>query len=113
MKRAALFVVLAACGGAPAPSPYVPPSPAVAAAPVAKRFEPLGPEASAIGFARIAKFPEPGWNVPRAIAWSPDGKVVTYLASEDDSEKMSLFAFELATKQSRVILRAADLLATE
>ncbi len=117
MKRTVL-VVLAACGGAPPappPRPFVPPcaGPVAPAPPVAKHFSPLGPEASAITFARIAKFPEPGWNVPRAMAWSPDGEVVTYLASEDASEKMSLFAWDKSTKQARVLVRASDLLATE
>jgi dipeptidyl-peptidase-4 len=73
----------------------------------------LGPEASAITFARIAKFPEPGWNVPRAIRHSPDGKLVTYLQSEDMSDKMSLMAFDKATHQTSVLVRAADLLAME
>jgi dipeptidyl-peptidase-4 len=51
-----------------------------------------GPEASAITFARMARYPEPGWNVPRLVQHSPDGKLVTFLASEKGDEKMSLFA---------------------
>jgi dipeptidyl-peptidase-4 len=69
----------------------------------------LGPEASAVSFERMAKFPEPGWHVPRRIAYSPDGKLVTFLQSESQSEEMALFAFDTATKSSRVVLRAGDL----
>lgn len=60
-------------------------------------------------FARMAKYPEPGWNVPRRTQHSPDGKLVTYLASETGDEKMSLYAFDRATSKSEVLLRASDL----
>jgi dipeptidyl-peptidase-4 len=65
--------------------------------------------ASAVDFDRIARFPEPGWQMPRAVTFSPDGKLVTYLQSESQSDEMALFAFDLATGTSRVLVRAADL----
>jgi dipeptidyl-peptidase-4 len=115
----------AGCGGpaltpppAPAPPRFVPPIGVIAAAEAdaargarapAGRVSPRGPEASPITFARMAKFPEPGWNVPRAIALSPDDKLVTFLASEDASDKMSIMAFDRQTKQTSVLLRASDL----
>ena len=58
-------------------------------------------------FERIARFPEPGWQTPRSVRYSPDGKLVTYLQSESQSDEMALFAFDLATRTSRVLVRAA------
>jgi dipeptidyl-peptidase-4 len=69
----------------------------------------LGPEASAVDFERIARFPEPGWNVPRHVAFSPDGKLITFLESESGSDAMALFALDVATHTPRVLVRAADL----
>ena len=69
----------------------------------------LGADKSRIGFDRIAKYPEPGMNVPRRLGASSDGKLVTWLASESANMTYSLFAFDPATKATRVLLRAADL----
>ncbi len=60
-------------------------------------------------FARIAKYPEPGWNVPRHVEHSPDGTSVTFLASESGDETLSLFAFDRRTGRSALQLRAGDL----
>jgi dipeptidyl-peptidase-4 len=57
----------------------------------------------------MARWPEPGWQVPRAIAFSPDAELVTYLQSEGGNDEMALFAFDIRSKQSRVLLRASDL----
>jgi dipeptidyl-peptidase 4 len=64
---------------------------------------------SAVRFARMAKHPEPGWNVPRQPQHAPDGKTVTFLASERGDETMSLFAFDVTTGKSDVLFRTADL----
>jgi dipeptidyl-peptidase-4 len=69
----------------------------------------LGPEASPIDFDRIARFPEPGWQMPRGVAYAPDGKLITYLQSESQSDEMALFAFDPAARASRVLVRASDL----
>ena len=65
--------------------------------------------ASRVGFSRMAKYPEPGWNVPRQAEHAPDGRTVTFLASETGDDIMSLFAFDLSTGKSDVLLRATDL----
>jgi dipeptidyl-peptidase-4 len=71
---------------------------------------PLGPEASAITFERMARYPEPGWLMPRDIAFSPDGKWVTFLKSETESGPMALYGFNVASGESSVLVRASDLL---
>ncbi|MEO7331829.1 MAG: alpha/beta fold hydrolase [Minicystis sp.] len=69
----------------------------------------LGPEASPIDFERIARFPEPGLSIPRAIAYSPDGALITFLQSESRGEHMALFGFDVATGKARVLVRGSDL----
>jgi len=69
----------------------------------------LSADKSRVGFERLSKMPEPGWNVPRKFAASPDGKLVTWLASESGDMTYSLFAFDRATKTSRVLMRASEL----
>ncbi len=83
-------------------SSVVPPAATGDAAPI------LPESASQVTFERIAKFPEPGWQVPRQLHLSPDGKLVTYLRSEDGSDKMALFARDASGKES-VLVRASDL----
>lgn len=118
----ALAGVLSGCGGAGEPWPKRPllnemtkdraaegaPKAATPAADTT-RGTILGPEKSAITYERMVKMPEPGWNIPRMAMPSPDGKLVTYLASESGDMTMSLFAFDLATRTSKVLLRASDL----
>jgi dipeptidyl-peptidase-4 len=74
-----------------------------------ERVEIAPASASPIGFTRMAKHPEPGWNVPRQAQHAPDGRMVTFLASEAGDESMSLFAFDTTTGKSDVLLRAKDL----
>ena len=74
-----------------------------------ERVEIAPASASRVGFARMARHPEPGWNVPRQTQHAPDGKTVTFLASEQGDETMSLFAFDATTGTSEVLLRAKDL----
>ena len=120
----ALAGVLSGCGGAGEPWPKRPllgemtkdhaadgaaSSGASAKAVDATRGTLLGPEKSAISYERMVKMPEPGWNIPRLVMPSPDGKLVTYLASESGDMTMSLFAFDLDSRSSKVILRASDL----
>lgn len=70
---------------------------------------PLPKESSPITFERIARYPEPGWNVPRSIQHAPDGAAITFLASEKGDDTMSLFTFDIGTGKTSVLLRAADL----
>ena len=83
--------------GAPVPSP------------ASSRPSVLGAEASPINFDRIARFPEPGWQIPRMVGFSPDSKRITYLQSESQGAEMALFGFDLATQKAGVLVRASDL----
>jgi len=93
-------------GAVPSPAfmgPVPPPGPAQSSLAIA------GPEASAITFERMTRWPGPGEQVPRSIAFSPDGKWVTFLQSEKQDDENALFAFDRSTKEIRVLLRASDL----
>ncbi|MBX3227876.1 MAG: alpha/beta fold hydrolase [Labilithrix sp.] len=117
MRRLSLLVLplVVACAGPAAPSGK--PRSVLRAMhdapqPVPKkieRFQVAPASASKIAFQRIAKIPEPGWSVPRSAAHAPDGKTITFLASESGDETMSLFAYDLEAGKSDVILRAKDL----
>src|SRR5271165_2089891 len=91
-------------------SPTSPPPPVASMSqpplPASQRPAILEPGASPVDFDRIARFPEPGWQTPRAVAYSPDGKLLTYLQSESQSDEMALFAFDLHTREHRVLVRA-------
>src|SRR5262245_8857051 len=111
MKRiVAALSLCAACGH----SPHAPTSSSAPASPVApstdasSRVVIRGPEASPITFERMGKWPEPGWQVPTSIAFSPDGRWVTYLESENHDDEMVLFAEERRGLEHR-ILRASML----
>ena len=92
--------------------------PSAAPEPVEPTFMPPPQKAtiasgSPITFARIADFPPPGWQIPRHVRISPDGKLVTYLQAESGGEEMALFALDLATKKHEVLLRASDVGASD
>lgn len=107
--RALVLVTFLTLSCAPAaPAALAPAQVAPAASP---RVVIAPPESSPVTFARMAKYPEPGWNVPRHVAHAPDGKTVTFLASESGDEKMSLFALDPRTGKSEVLLRESDLVA--
>lgn len=57
----------------------------------------------------MAEYPEPGWQVPRAARFAPDGKSVTFLKSEGDTDEMALHATDLASGTTKVLLRASAL----
>jgi len=58
----------------------------------------------------MSRWPEPGWQVPRAIAFSPDGKSVIFLESEKHDDEMALFSMDRADARNvRVLVRASDL----
>src|SRR5690349_17412451 len=100
---------LSACAAA---TPAVPPPAATAPlsqATASTRTTIAGPEASPITFERMSKWPEPGLQVPRSIAFSPDGKSITFLQSEKQNDETALFSFDRASKEVRVLLRASDL----
>ena len=117
--RAGLLVAAFALGctsTTPAPEcPKGPPAAADAAAGAKDGgvFRVLPEEKSAVTFDRMSVLPEPGWAVPRAFTFAPDKKSIVYLASENESLEMALWAFDLNRKTSSVVLRAKDLLATD
>ncbi|HTJ84736.1 MAG TPA: alpha/beta fold hydrolase [Polyangiaceae bacterium] len=110
----AISVLVSACAGNANVATWTPPCPAAAPS-TSSDLAPILPEsASPIGFADMAKYPEPGWQIPRAPKLSPDGRMLTYLMSEEGDQKMALFAIDLvdgAAAKPRVLVRAADLAA--
>ena len=77
---------------------------------VPRAFSPLPAGASAVSFARIAKYPEPGWHVPQSPSFALGPQKLTYLASEAKSDVLSLYEYDHATGATKVLLRADDLL---
>ena len=102
---------LAACG-APreprAPGPIEPGTKAEAQTDARPRFAVRGPEASKVTIDQLGTYPSPGYHVPRAIAFSPDGKQVTFLRSEDRSRVMSLLSLDVETGATTVLVRGSD-----
>src|SRR2546421_5971868 len=56
----------------------------------------------------VARSPRPGMSIPARIAYSPDGKAITYLASERGDLVFDLWRFELKTGRAEVLIRAAE-----
>jgi dipeptidyl-peptidase-4 len=90
-----------------------PPAAAAGAEGGSTRVTIAGPEASLVTFDRMSRWPEPGWQVPRSIAFSPDGKWITFLQSEKLNDETALFSFDRQSKEVRVLLRAEDLSAAK
>jgi dipeptidyl-peptidase-4 len=55
---------------------------------------------------RIAHYPLPGMNVPSGLAFSPDGRLLSYLWSEDGSLVRQLWAYDFAKQAIRMLARA-------
>lgn len=112
--RSSLLAVLlgAACTREPALPPTLPLQPGTAAPLPGLTHAIVLPEsASPVSFEKIARFPEPGWQVPRLLRLSPDNKALTYLMSETEAkgDEMALMSLDLATGKSSVLVRADDL----
>jgi dipeptidyl-peptidase-4 len=56
----------------------------------------------------LARFPRPGMAVPGKIAFSPDGRAVTFLWSQRGDLSRELWSLDLETGARTVILGAAD-----
>jgi len=52
---------------------------------------------------RVVAYPAPGTAVPARLAFSPDGRLLTYLWSEDQSLVRALWAFDVASGERRVL----------
>jgi dipeptidyl-peptidase 4 len=55
---------------------------------------------------RVAHYPLPGMNVPAALAFSPDGRMLSYLWSEDGSLVRQLWGYDLEFGERRLLARA-------
>lgn len=53
--------------------------------------------------AQVAAFPRPGTVAPGRLGFTPDGKAVTYLFSEEGSLVRSLWRYDLASDERRVL----------
>ena len=58
----------------------------------------------ALGFEDIATIPKPGQQGLSQVAFSPDGRHVTYLGGDPTSLTRQLFAFDCATGETRAVL---------
>lgn len=55
--------------------------------------------------ARVARIPAPGYNVPVSVRFSPDGKLVTFLFSEEGTLTRQLSAFDPARGERFLLVR--------
>ena len=63
---------------------------------------------------RIYADPSLTGPAPRSVKLSPDGKRVTFLkGKEDEQERLDLWEYNLADKQSRMLVDSADLMPGE
>lgn len=85
-----------------------PEGPATSPPPAAERVKIAGPEASRVTIDDMAAFPPPGPQLPFGIQVSPSGKLITYLQKDPADQKLALFAFDTATKTSKLLVRASD-----
>jgi dipeptidyl-peptidase 4 len=114
MRKAAFFLALAlsACTppGGGGQGPHVPTwmAPPSSGAPSSGATV-LPESASPITVERMAKFPEPGWQIPRRIELAPDGSRATYLMSEKGDDEMVLWSLSLKSGERSVMLRVSDL----
>lgn len=55
---------------------------------------------------RIAHYPLPGTNAPAAVRFSPDGRLLTYLWSDDGTLVRQLWGFDLDRNEVTLLVRA-------
>src|SRR5689334_10174311 len=55
--------------------------------------------------AMVARYPRPGMSIPARIAYSPDSRTITYLASQRGDLTLDLWRFDLETGRAEVLLR--------
>jgi len=68
-----------------------------------------GPKPRPVGLDDAARLPAPGTTAPGAIAFTPDGKALTFLASEGHTLERALWRMDVAPGASpRVVARAPD-----
>lgn len=107
--RLGLGLTLAACAQVHETPRQLPQTtaPAVGATPAAVT---IGDErASRIAIDTIGRYPEPGWRVPTGLAFAPGSETLTYLASEDGGDVMSIHELSAGEASGKVVARASDL----
>jgi len=68
-----------------------------------------GPAKPQVDAAAVARFPAPATVVPGALAFTPDGKVLTYLMPEAEGPGRVLWRFDFHSGKPRVVARAPGL----
>ena len=58
--------------------------------------------------ARVARFPRPGTSIPSRIAYSPDGRSITYLHSERRDLVRDLWRYDFQARQAEPLIRPPD-----
>ncbi|HEY8598478.1 MAG TPA: DPP IV N-terminal domain-containing protein, partial [Thermomicrobiales bacterium] len=56
-----------------------------------------------LALADVARYPRPGTTAPRRVAFTPDGKAVTYLFSGAGTLEQQLWRFDLASGERRAL----------
>lgn len=112
----ALAWVMTACQPSAQRAYAPPPAPPTqisitSAAPTALPILPAS--ASPVTFDRMTDRPVPGWQVPQNIAFAPTGEI-TFLEAEPGAERdqLSLWTWDAAKGEARVLMRASDFAAT-
>jgi dipeptidyl-peptidase-4 len=54
---------------------------------------------------RVARIPAPGMNVPTAVRFSPNGKLLTFLWSEEGTLQRQLYAYDPETRRRELLVR--------
>ncbi len=60
-------------------------------------------------FDDVARFPRPGMSAPGRLAWSPDGRWITFLESADGSLSRELYRVDVATGERARIVGLEDI----
>ena len=108
-------LLLASCApvvehGAAAPECPTSPAPSgTSAGGAPDRVKIAGPEASKVTFDHIARVPPLGAQLPQQVQFSPSGKLITFLQKDPGDGRMALFAFDIAARTTRLLVRGADL----
>src|SRR5579875_2385911 len=55
---------------------------------------------------RVARYPVPGGNAPAAVRFSSDSRFLTYLWSNDGSLVRQLWGYEIASGETKLLVRA-------
>jgi len=115
VARTALATAFIAAGCAsptqnatPTASPATEATPATVAAEPGATPKTMADEPASIPFEELARFPRPGMSMPVSFSFSPDDTTILYLDSAENSLVRELYAFDLASGESRRVAEPAD-----